>query len=226
MEECALSLFGKLLSNRQHNQRTLKSTLRAAWKMGLELRIVDVGKDIFQFKFTLEYQMEWVERNDPWNFDNNLLLLCRWKKGLSVSNISFTHSPIWVQVWGLPFENLSEEMGRDLGNNLGRYIETDKQSWLSKQAKFMQIHVDLPLNKPLCRGGNIVNLDGRKTWVTFKYKRLPCFCFQCELLGLDDRHYGSFPYNPDSPKQYGDWLKVGGNSKGGVERSRSLSSEG
>ena len=93
MEECALSLFGKLLLDRQQNQKALKSTLKAAWKMGSELRIVDVGKDILQFKFTSEYQMEWVERNGPWNFDNNLLLLCRWKKGLLVSNISFTHSP-------------------------------------------------------------------------------------------------------------------------------------
>jgi len=63
MEECALSLFGKLLSNRQQNQRALKSTLKAACKMESELRIIDVGKDIFQFKFTSKYQMEWVERN-------------------------------------------------------------------------------------------------------------------------------------------------------------------
>ena len=137
MEECALSLFGKLLLDRQQNQRALKSTLRAVWKIGSELRIVDVGKDIFQFKFTSEYQMEWVERNGPWNFDNNLLLLCRWKKGLSESNISFIHFPFWVQVWGLPFENLSKEVGTDLGNSLGRYIETDKQPWLLEQAKFM-----------------------------------------------------------------------------------------
>nr|POE86283.1 hypothetical protein CFP56_07088 [Quercus suber] len=47
MEEYALSLFGKPLSDRQQNQRALKSTLKAAWKMGSELRIIDVGKDIF-----------------------------------------------------------------------------------------------------------------------------------------------------------------------------------
>ena len=58
MEECALSLFGKLLSDRHQNQWALKSTLRAAWKMGSDLRIVDVRNDIFQFKFTSEYQME------------------------------------------------------------------------------------------------------------------------------------------------------------------------
>lgn len=50
-EECSLSLFGRLLSDCHQNQRALKSTLRFAWKMGSNLRIVDVGKDIFLFKF-------------------------------------------------------------------------------------------------------------------------------------------------------------------------------
>ena len=65
MEECALRLFGKLLTNRQQNQRALKNTLKAAWKMGLDLRIVDVGKNLFQFKFSSGFQLDWVERNGP-----------------------------------------------------------------------------------------------------------------------------------------------------------------
>ena len=32
LEECSLSLFGRLLSDRQQNMRALKNTLRAAWK--------------------------------------------------------------------------------------------------------------------------------------------------------------------------------------------------
>ena len=48
LEECSLSLFGKLFSDRQQNHRAQKSTLRAAWKMGLELRIIEVGNNIFQ----------------------------------------------------------------------------------------------------------------------------------------------------------------------------------
>jgi len=116
-------------------------------------------------------------------------------------------------------------VGRDLGNSLGKYIETEKRSWLLEQAKFMRSRVDLPLNKPLRKGGNIVNLDGSKTWVTFKFKRLPCFCFQCKLLGHDEWHCASFPYNPDSPRQYGVWLKASGNLKEFFERSRTSSSQ-
>ena len=43
--------------------------------MGLDLRIVEVGNNILQFKFSSRYQMEWVERNGPWNFDNFLIVL-------------------------------------------------------------------------------------------------------------------------------------------------------
>ena len=108
LEECSLSLFGKLLSNRQQNHRTLKSTLRATWKVGSELRIIEVGNNTFQFKFVSRYQLEWVENSGSWNFENNLLLLCKWKKGITSENIVFTHSPFWVQLWGLPFEVMFE----------------------------------------------------------------------------------------------------------------------
>ena len=132
LEECELSLFGRLLADRHQNMRALKSTLRSVWKMGSDFRIVDVGKNIFQFKFSSSYQLEWVERNGPWNFDNNLLLLCRWRKGLSIENISFTHTPLWVQVWSLPFESMTKEVGKDLGSKLGKYIDSDRRSWLSE----------------------------------------------------------------------------------------------
>ena len=128
LEECSLSLFGRLLSDRQQNLKALKSTLRSAWKMGSDLRIVEVGNNVLQFKFSSRYQMEWVERSGPWNFENNLLLLCRWRKGLSSANISFTHSPFWVQVWGLPFENMTEEVGRVIGSKIGHVLEVDRRS--------------------------------------------------------------------------------------------------
>ncbi|KAK9999247.1 hypothetical protein SO802_018850 [Lithocarpus litseifolius] len=220
LEECALSLFGRLLADRHQNHRALKSTLRSAWKIGSELRIVVVGKNIFQFKFGSEYQLEWVERNGPWNFENNLLLLCRWRKGLSISNISFTHSPFWVQVWGLPFEHMKEEAGKDVGKNLGRYIETDKRSWLSEQAKFMRVCVDLPIDKSLRRGGKIFNLDGDKVWISFRYERLPNFCFHCGILGHDQKHCPNPTSNPELPNQYGEWLRANTNQKTRLDKPK------
>ncbi|KAL0004280.1 hypothetical protein SO802_011841 [Lithocarpus litseifolius] len=226
LEECSLSLFGRLLTDRNQNLRALKNTLRLAWKMGSDLQIVEVGNKILQFKFNSEFQLQWVERNGPWNFENNLLLLCRWRKGLSVSNIVFTHSPFWVQIWGLPFEHMSLDVGKELGNSLGRFIESDRRTGHSDQAKFMRIRVDLQLDKPLRRGGKVASFDGDKFWVSFKYERLPVFCFLCGRLGHDDKHCKESMDFHNASRQYGDWLRAYGNTKAAGDKTRSTSSDG
>ena len=188
LDECSLSLFGRLLSDQQQNQRALKNTLRLAWKMGSDMRIVEVGNNILQFKFSSKYQMEWVERCGPWSFDNNLLLLYKWKKGLTSTNISFTHSPFWVQIWGLPFEHMSQDVGEEIGSKLGKLIEVDRHSWQSDQAKFMRVRVELEIDKPLRRGTYIASSEDERLWLTFKYERLPTVCFICGKLRHDKKH--------------------------------------
>ena len=170
--------------------------------------------------------MEWVERSGPWNFENNLLLLCRWRKGLSSANISFTHSPFWVQVWGLPFENMTEEVGWVIGSKMGHVLEVDRRSWLDEQAKFMRIKVEIPIDKPLRRGGYIANEEGGRNWVTFKYERLPTFCFNCGILGHDNRHCHVSVEEQGKNSQYGEWLKAGNVFKGGPDKVRSSTSYG
>ena len=204
LEECHLSLFEKLLYDHQQNQRALKSTLQSVWKMGSDLRIVDIGNDILQFKFSSKYQMEWVEKNGLWNFDNNLLLLCRWRKGLSAANIVFSHLPFWVQVWGVPFELMTKDTGRDIRNRIGNFLEANKRSWQLDQAKYMRVRVELPLNKPLHRGGYLMSMEGEKLWVTFKYGRLPTVCYICGRLGHDDRHCVAIETRQVMKYQYGD----------------------
>ena len=75
LEECFLSLLGRCLTTRAFNQRADKNLLRFMWKLGSDLHIVDVGDDLFQFKFTMESQLKWVPANGPWSFEDHLLAL-------------------------------------------------------------------------------------------------------------------------------------------------------
>ena len=184
LEECSLSLFGRLLSDRHQKIRALKNTLKATWKMGSDLRIVKVGNNLLQFKFSSSYQLEWVEKVRPWNFENNLLLLCQWKKGLTSKNINFFSSPFWVQIWGLPFENMTEAIGKDIGSKIGRVLEVDKRAMQAELAKFLRIRVEVPIDKPLRRGGFVKNEEGERVWVDFRYERLPNFCYTMASLGM------------------------------------------
>ena len=70
LEACSLSLIGKFLSARILNIRAANNLLRSFWKMGNDLRIVDVGEGMFQFQFILESQLQWVLSNGLWSFEN------------------------------------------------------------------------------------------------------------------------------------------------------------
>ena len=105
-------------------------------------------------------------------------------------------------MWGLPFDLLVEEVGRDIGSGLGEVLEVDLKVFSSDQARFIRVRVELPLDKPLCRGGVVVSIEGDKVCIGFKYERLGGLCYQCGRIGhevkecsvLRDRKQGCFPY--------------------------------
>lgn len=93
LEEYSLSLIGKFLTTKTINLRAAKNLLRTMWKMGDDLKIVEVGDGLLQFKFTLESQLLWVWNNGPWCVDNQMLAVRRWEKGMIARSVTFTHLP-------------------------------------------------------------------------------------------------------------------------------------
>ena len=82
---------------------------------------------------------------------------------------------------------MSEATGEKIGSKLGRYVMGDPKLGLLEQARFLRIRVEVPINKPLRRGGWLTSPEGEKIWVHYKYERLPLFCFCCGFLGHEDR---------------------------------------
>ena len=209
LEEYSLSLLGKFHRSWPYNKREAKTFPRSAWKLEQDLKIVEVGDGLFQFKFSMESQLLWVVNNGPWSFDNHLLLLQRWEKGMTANSGTFTHLPIWVQVWGLPFDLFSEEVGTDIGKGLGRVVNVDSKVIASNYAHFLWIQVEIPLDKPICRGSKIQGLEGDMAWIAFKYERLIGLCFNCGRLDHEVKYCGDPMDVEGNGNQYGDWLKGG-----------------
>ena len=131
IEDCSLTLLGRFLTARRYNQRAAKALLRTVWKLGNDLWIVDVGEGLFQFRFKLESQLTWVLNNGPWSFDNILLVLRRWERGMTANSVIFSVLPIWVQVWGLLFDLMNEEASWEIGKGMGHVVEVGKKTFLS-----------------------------------------------------------------------------------------------
>lgn len=130
LEEYSLSLIGKFLTARPINYRVAKNLIRSMWNL---------GDGLLQFKFSMESQLPWVWNNGPRCFDNQLLALRHWEKGMTVRLVKFTHLPFWVQVWGSPFDLMNEEAGHDIGRGLGEAIEVDCKAFKLDQARFLRV---------------------------------------------------------------------------------------
>jgi len=86
-------------------------------------------------------------------------------------SVKFTTIPIWVQVWGLPFELINEEVRKDIKSGLGWVVEVDCKAIASDQTRFLRIRIEIPLNKALRQGSPVVSPEGDKVLVAFKYER-------------------------------------------------------
>lgn len=91
--------------------------------------------------------------------------------------------PIWVQVWGLPFDLIDEEAGRDIGRGIGQVTEVDCKAVAPDQARFLRIRVEMPIDKPIQHGALVLSPKGDQVWVAFQYERLLRLCFDYGLLG-------------------------------------------
>ena len=70
----------------------------------------------------------------------------------------------------------------------------------------------LPISKPLKRGGFLARSNGERSWVSFKYERLPMFCHFYGILGHDLKHcaahYVAEKNGGNIQYQYGDFLRA------------------
>ena len=114
-----------------------------------------------------------------------------------------------MQLWGLPFDLINEEAGRDIGRGIGRVIEVDCKAIAADQAKFLRIRVDMPLDKPIHRGAPVLNPVGDTVWVAFQYERLLGLCFRCGLLGHEAKVCSASIVTEGEELPYGDWLRAG-----------------
>ena len=93
--------------------------------------------------------------------------------------VRFISMPMWVQIWGLPFDLLLEEVGKEIGSDLREVLEVDLKMFSSDQAHFIKVRVELSLDKPLRRGGVVTSPNGDKVCIGFKYERLVGLCYMC-----------------------------------------------
>ena len=88
-------------------------------------------------------------------------------------------------------------------------MEVDNKTFSSDQAWFIRIRIEIPLDKPIRRGGWVANPEGDQVRIGFKYERLVGLCYQCGKFGHDAKDCPDQRNGPMADRPYEEWLKAG-----------------
>lgn len=78
----------------------------------------------------------------------------------------------------MPLTCMNREVGNLMGQSIGSVEEVDVTGDGVGWGRCLRIRVYIDITKPLKRGRALV-LNGKSNWVSFRYEKLPQFCYFC-----------------------------------------------
>ncbi|KAK7828355.1 uncharacterized protein CFP56_030356 [Quercus suber] len=204
-------LAAKFLTKRALNVEAIGRTFKPLWRAKKDFKVREAGDHVLLFVFELEADAERVLANEPWTFDKHAVLLQRFDGSTPPRYLRFTKLKFWVQIYGLPISMLEPETAIELGESLGQVTPYENPNELVG-GDFLRVHVEIDVSKPLCRGRRVALDDNNERWISFKYEKLPNFCYWCGLISHDGKDCNLWLARKDTgniePTEYGPWLRA------------------
>jgi hypothetical protein len=101
---------------------------------------------------------------------------------ISIDDLLFSHVSFWIQIHNLPVRRMTEDSAVVIGKTLGQVERVADKDDERGGENCMRVRVRLDVTTPLCRGRMIKMEEGKKSWVAFRYERLPNFCYCVDAL--------------------------------------------
>ncbi|KAH7841892.1 hypothetical protein Vadar_008609 [Vaccinium darrowii] len=183
-------LVGKVVHDKNLRAPILANILGAAWRTRAPFHVDEWNNIVFIFRYENEEDRSSILQEAPWSVMGNLLVLIPLRDGMVVSELNFNFFPFWIQIHGLPVEKLSRANAEIIGNRVGKLLalETAPDGFCLTRG-YLRVQVEINIEHPLPKGfwskGKTKSSPNR--WVSFKFEKLPDFCYACGRLGHDNR---------------------------------------
>lgn len=204
-------LIGRLSSKRRIQKEVFRSMMARLWKTMGNVVFKELHENLWLFEFSTEGDKLWVKEGRPWLFDWSVLVLQNVDETIPLLQMDFHRSPIWVQVRDMPLVCMNPEVGIQIGKSLGVVEEVDVPGDGVGWRRCLSIRVIIDLTKPLDWGRALLK-HGKSISVTFRYEKLPIFCFKCGRIFhgsfMCDRKIGFQLNEENSDKHWGMWLRA------------------
>ena len=124
----------------------------------------------------------------PWMFGKDLVVIVNFDQSKLVEELEFAHIPIWVRATKMPLGMMNRLVGEAIGEDIGEFMEMDREEDGTAVGRFLRIKVRLDIRKPLMRWVTLnVGEDEKALWCPLVYEYLPDFCYTCALIGHIDK---------------------------------------
>jgi hypothetical protein len=190
--------------------KAFKAIILRIWRPGGRVVFNEIQENLWLFKFSEESDKHKVLAERPSTYDRTLLILNDFDGQIPPSQLDFSSSPIWIQIHDIPLGC----MNRPVGNQIGNFLEVEDVAVVEEDVgwrRYLQVRVEINLYQPLLRGRSLI-ISGKSCWVSFKYKKLPRFCFRCGKIihgskGCHDPIMRKTSHNGGS-EGWGLWLRA------------------
>uniref|UniRef100_A0A2N9GPL3 Reverse transcriptase domain-containing protein n=1 Tax=Fagus sylvatica TaxID=28930 RepID=A0A2N9GPL3_FAGSY len=180
-------LAARFMTSRVLNIESVVRTFEPLWQAVHGFTTRDMGNNILVFAFEDVSDLERVLQSEPRSYDKHLVSFQRVEANTSISEMDCQWVSFWVQIHNHSVRRMNHETALALGGTLGvveKVVESEEERG---REGCMRVRVKVDNSKPLCRGRKARLLAGKETWISFKYERLPNFCYWCGLLTHGDR---------------------------------------
>ncbi|XP_055830784.1 uncharacterized protein At4g02000-like [Solanum dulcamara] len=186
MKNCEVSLLGKVIADKQVSVLGVKNTMMLVWGNPIGLKVLLVGKNLFQFVFRHKEDVKKVLYGTSWLYSKYLINIHQWQPTLQANSHIFNMCELWLQVWNIPLHWISIEVGSKIRHALGGTSDVVIPENGSKEGRHMRIKVLMSINRPLLRG-KLIKMGSKEKWVEFRYENLPYVCYYYGILGHTEK---------------------------------------
>lgn len=172
--------------------------------------IKEMDRNRYLFQFYHELDIARVIEGSPWTFGRFQLVFTRLKEGENPRTINIDKIDLWVQLHDMSTGFMSLKVVTDIGNYIGRFIESDVNNFVGVWRDYLRVRVSIDLNKPLQRRMKLKRNDANWCLVNFKYEDIPTFCFIYEMIGHSEKFCERIFDTPPNKivKPYGAWMRA------------------
>ncbi|XP_052484766.1 uncharacterized protein LOC128039888 [Gossypium raimondii] len=171
------TLICTIWTGKLYNPESFKAQMRSVWKTKKKFEIQLAGHNLYLIMFESEEDLELIMEGRPWLFRKSLILFDRLTHSVKRSKICLNSSPVWLKIGPCLPEFDKKDLLHAIGVTFGGVIRSEISG------EWCRLKINLNVQKPLRRGIFVSSDNRNQWWISFKYEKLPLFCFGCGRLG-------------------------------------------